>query len=415
MKSNRLTAFEILYSILSNDAYSNIAIDKALKNYNGEDKAFVSNLVYGVVERQITLDYLLNPYLQGKTKPKVRIILLMGVYQLYFMDKVPSSAAINESVALAGEVGVDFYKKLINAVLHKVDDNRIDIDTIDNLSVKYSCPHHLINMWKKMYGIDNTIAILDSINEKPPVFAIPNSIYIDADELLYELNCCNIQGEVVDDVVMITSAFNLADCKAFNDGLFHIEDLSSYNCAKALGAKEGDTVLDICAAPGGKTFTIAEGMNNKGVVYAFDLYQHRCNLIESGANRLGLNNVKTQINDATVYNHDIALADKILCDVPCSGFGIIRRKPEIRYKDLDSVKDLPTIQYKILETSSKYLKTKGQIIYSTCTLNKKENEKVVDLFLENNKNFIKLDEKTTITSINGGDGFYYALMEKTND
>ncbi len=415
MKSNRLTAFEILYSILSNDAYSNIAIDKALKNYNGDDKAFVSNLVYGVVERQITLDYLLKPYLQGKTKPKVRIILLMGAYQLYFMDKVPASAAINESVALAGEVGVDFYKKLINAVLHKVDENRIDINSIDDLSVKFSCPHHLINMWQKMYGKDNTLAVLGSINEKPPVFAIPNSTYIDADELLYELNCCDIEGEVVDDVVMITSAFNLAKCKAFNDGLFHIEDLSSYNCAKALNAQAGDTVIDICAAPGGKTFTIAENMKNKGVVYAFDLHQHRCNLIESGATRLGLTNIKTQVNDATVFNKNIPLVDKILCDVPCSGFGIIRRKPEIRYKELDSVKELPDIQYKILETSSKYLKTNGQIIYSTCTLNKKENEKVVDLFLENNKNFVKLKEETTFTSVNGGDGFYYALMEKTND
>lgn len=415
MKSNRLTAFEILYSVLSNDAYSNIAIDKALKNYNGDDKAFVSNLVYGVIERQITLDYLLKPYLQGKTKPKVRIILLMGVYQLYFMDKVPASAAINESVGLAGEVGVDYYKKLINAVLHKVDANRIDIDSIDDLSVKYSCPHHLINMWQKMYGDDNTLSVLNSINEKPPVFAVPNSLYIDADELLYELNCCNIQGEVVGDVVMITSAFNLAKCKAFNDGLFHIEDMSSFNCAKALNAKAGDIVLDICAAPGGKSFTIAQGMNNEGVVYAFDLYEHRCKLIEDGAQRLGITNIKTSVNDATVFNSCLPLADKILCDVPCSGFGIIRRKPEIRYKDLDSVKELPQIQYKILETSSKYLKKNGQIIYSTCTLNKKENEKVVDLFLENNKNFIKIKEQTTFTSKDGGDGFYFALMEKTDD
>lgn len=415
MKSNRLTAFEILYSVFYYDAYSNIAIDKVLKNYNGEDKAFVSNLVYGVIERQITLDYLLKPYLQGKTKPKVRIILLMGAYQLYFMDKVPSSAAINESVALAGKVGVDYYKKLVNAVLHKVDTNRIDIDSIDDLSVKYSCPHHLINMWQKMYGDDNTLSVLNSINEKPPVFAVPNSLYIDADELLYELNCCDIQGEVVGDVVMITSAFNLAKCKAFNDGLFHIEDMSSFNCAKALNAKAGDIVLDICAAPGGKSFTIAQGMNNDGVVYAFDLYEHRCKLIEDGALRLGITNIKTSVNDATVFNSDLPLADKILCDVPCSGFGIIRRKPEIRYKDLDSVKELPQIQYKILDTSSKYLKTNGQIIYSTCTLNKKENEKVVDLFLKNNKNFVKIKEQTTFTSKDGGDGFYFALMEKTDD
>lgn len=415
MKSNRLTAFEILYSVFSNNAYSNIAIDKALKNYKGSDKAFVSNLVYGVIERQITLDYLLKPYLQSKPKPKVRIILLMGAYQLYFMDKVPSSAAINESVSLAGDVGVDYYKKLINAVLHKVDENRIDIELIEDLSVRYSCPHHLINMWQKMYGKDNTLKILDAINEKPPVFAIPNTLFVDADELLYELNCCNIEGVVVDDVVMITSAFNLSECNAFNNGLFYIEDVSSYLCAKALNSMSDDIVIDICAAPGGKTFTIAQEMQNKGQIYAFDLHQHRCKLIEDGAERLGFTNIKTAVNDATVFNENIPLADKILCDVPCSGFGIIRRKPEIRYKDLDLIKELPQIQYKILETTSKYLKNNGRIIYSTCTLNKKENEKVVDLFLANNPSFVKLEEKTTFVSKTGGDGFYYAVMEKIND
>lgn len=414
MKNSRLVAFEILYDILKDNAYSNIAIDKALKSVE-TDKAFVSSLVYGVVERKITLDYILSSYLNGKTKPKVKMILYLGVYQLYFMSKVPVSAAINESVELAKEVGAGFYSNLVNAVLHNVDDNRIDINALEDLSIKYSCPEHLIAMWKKAYGEEKTLQILSSINEKPPVFAVPNHLFVDTDECLYELNNAEILGEIVDDIIMINSPFDLNNCKPFYDGLFHIEDLSSYHCAMALGAQETDVVYDVCSAPGGKAFTIAESMKNNGMVYAFDLHKHRVELIEKSAERLGLTNIVCGVNDALEYNASLCKADKILCDVPCSGFGIIRRKPEIRYKNLDSIKALPDIQYRILETSSCYLKNGGRIIYSTCTLNKRENEKVVEKFLENHSNFKLIEENTTFPSRLGGDGFYFALMEKTND
>lgn len=414
MKNSRLVAFEILYDILKDNAYSNIAVDKALKSAE-TDNSFVSSLVYGVLERKITLDYILSPYLSGKTKPKVKILLYLGAYQLYFMSKVPPSAAINESVALAKEVGSGFYSKLVNAVLHNVDDNRIDINAIEDWSVKYSCPKHLIAMWKKAYGEEKTLQILSAINEKPPVFAVSNSLYVDAEECLYELNNAGISGEIVDDIIKIDSPFDLSRCKPFADGLFHIEDISSYKCAKALGARETDVVYDICSAPGGKAFTIAESMHNNGTVYAFDLHRHRVELIKKSAERLGLTNIVCAVNDALIYNKALKKADKILCDVPCSGFGIIRRKPEIRYKELDSVKELPDIQYQILEVSSSYLKDGGRIIYSTCTLNKRENEKVVEKFLENHNDFKLIEENTSFPSKLGGDGFYYALMEKTND
>ena len=415
MKDSRYIAFEVLYDILSGGAYSNIAVDNALDKVNAKDKAFVSSIVYGVIERKITLDYLINCFLTSKAKPKVMIILYIGAYQLYFMDKVPSSAAINTSVNLAAETGLGYYKKLINAVLRKIDSNRVDIEQIDDLSVKYSCPQNLINMWKKMYGKENTLSILEAINGKPPVFAVPNTLFVDAEELLYELNNCGIEGEIVETVVMLTSSFNLSDCKPFSDGLFHIEDLSSYQCACALEAKDGDTVLDVCSAPGGKAFTIAERMNNTGTVYAFDLYDHRVKLISDGASRLGLSNVIAKVNDALIYDDNIPRADKVLCDVPCSGFGIIRRKPEIKYKELDSIKELPEIQYNILNTSSRYLKQGGRIVYSTCTLNKRENEKVVELFLAENSNFSLKYDRTVFPSKIGGDGFYFAVMEKTDD
>lgn len=411
MKSSRLIAFETLYKIFSDNSYSNLVLDSVLKNTQ-DDKQFISALVYGVVERKLTLDYFIEKYTDCKLKPKVKIILRMGIYQLLFMDKVPASAAINESVKLTKEIKQDYYSKLVNAVLHKVDGDR---QIPDDLSVKYSVPQNLINMWCKQYGEDTVKEFLPCVNDKPPVFAIPNTLFVDAEELTYELACDGIESEVCGDVVKIISPFDLSESKAFENGLFYIEDLSSYNCAKALGAKKDETVLDMCSAPGGKAFSVSLDMENSGTLYAFDLYEQRVGLIEKSAGRLGIENIKASVNDASVFNENLPKADRVLCDVPCSGFGIIRRKPEIRYKDLDSIKDLPALQLKILEISSEYLKTGGTIVYSTCTLNKKENEKVVSAFLDKNKSFALVYEKTVFPSIDGGDGFYYAVMVKNEN
>lgn len=411
MKSSRLIAFEALYKIFYDNAYSNIALDKAIRDVES-DKAFISALVYGVCERRITLDYFIEKYVTSKPKPKIMTILRMGAYQLLFMDKVPSSASINESVKLTKDINQSYYSSLVNAVLHKIDRDRA---MPDDLSVKYSVPKNLINMWVKQYGKDVVEDFLPYVNDRPPIFAVPNTIFVNKEELQYELLCENIECEVVGDIVMITSPFDLNKSIAFKNGLFHIEDLSSYECALSLGAKAGDVVLDMCSAPGGKAFTIAEKMGNKGKIYAFDLHRHRVNQIEQGAKRLGIDIIEATINDATVFNNNLPKADKILCDVVCSGFGIIRRKPEIRYKNLDSIAQLPAIQLQILETSSRYLKNNGTIIYSTCTLNKKENEKVVNAFIDNNSDFTLISEKTTFPSQYGGDGFYVAVIKKNEN
>lgn len=412
IKNSRLIAFETLYKIFCEGSYSNIVLDSAIENVT-DDKAFISALVYGVCERCITLDYFIDKYI-GKThlKPKIRIILRLGAYQLLFMDKIPARAAINESVKLAKEIKQDYYAKLINAVLHKIDDDR---EIPEDLHIKYSIPRNLMNMWIKQYGREMVESFLPCVNGRPPVFAVPNTLYLDEEELLYELMCDDIYGEVCGNTVSITSRFDLKKSKAFKNGLFYIEDLSSYECAKALNAKPGETVLDMCSAPGGKAFGIALDMKNSGDLYCFDLYEQRLNLINESAKRLGIGIIKTDVNDACVYNENIPKADKILCDVVCSGFGIIRRKPEIRYKELDSVKDLPDIQLNILSTSSRYLKNGGTIVYSTCTLNKKENENVVRAFLKENSDFILKEEKTVFPSQNGGDGFYYAVMIKNEN
>lgn len=412
MKNARLSAFDMLYDIIYGGAYSNIVLEKGLKAVESKDKGFVSRLVYGVIERRLSLDYAINKFLNGKTKPKVKILLYIGAYQVLYMDKIPDAVAVYETVSLCDNIGLSYYKKLINAVLHKIIDYKTEFDVIDDLSIKYSCPQHLINMWTKMYGEDNVHDILESINNRPPVFAIPNSKYVDAEELYYELFFAGIDCEIFNDVVKINSSFDLSELKAFNDGLFYIEDYSSYSCAKALEAEPDDVVLDLCSAPGGKAFTIAQ---SGAAVYAYDIYEHRVELIKKSAQRLGLNNIITDINDALIYNANIPFADRIICDVPCSGFGIIRRKPEIRYKNLDEIKELPQIQYNILFTSSRYLKSGGVIIYSTCTLNKKENEQVVDRFLKDNTDFSLVESKTVFPTKNGGDGFFYSIMKKKND
>ncbi len=412
MKSARLIAFETLHKIFNNDAYSNIVLDNVLNEIK-QDKAFVSALVYGVTERKITVDYYINKYLKSKPKPKIMTILRLGAYQILYMDKVPDSAAINESVKLVKEIKQDYYSSLVNAVLHKIS---TDNEEIVDPSIRFSIPEDLLNMWNKQYGTETVEKFLPYINGKPPVFAIANTLYVDAQELAYELLSEGIEcDEINQNVVMIKSPFDLKKCKAFSNGLFHIEDLSSFNCALSLSAMQGETVFDMCSAPGGKTFTIAEMMKNNGIIYAFDLYQNRLKKINEGIKRLNLSIIKTAVNNAAVFNDKLPSADRIICDVPCSGFGIIRRKPEIRYKKLDSITDLPDTQIKILETSSRYLKPNGTIVYSTCTLNKKENEKVVQKFLENNKHFKLICEQTSFPSQNGGDGFYHAVIMKYDD
>ena len=408
-KSSRLTAFEILHRISTDGSYSNIALDSALTDIEG-DKAFVSALVYGVCERQLTLDYFINKYADKKPKAKVMTVLRLGAYQLLYMDKVPSSAAINESVRLVKEIKQDYYSGLVNAVLRRIDADSEDIS--GNLSLYYSVPENLINMWIKQYGDETVRSFLPSVNGRPPVYAVPNSLYVDASELEYELMDEGVECETEGELVKINSGVDIKKLRAYKNGLFHIEDKSSYECACALSAESGEVVLDICSAPGGKSFTIAEKMGNKGFLYAFDLYENRLELVKNGAKRLGLDIVETSVNDASVYNDNMPVADRILCDVPCSGFGIIRRKPEIRYKELDSVKGLPSLQLDILNNSVKYLKSGGTIIYSTCTLNKKENEFVIDSFLKEDNNFTLCEMKTVFPDIHGGDGFFYAKLIK---
>lgn len=439
MKSARQVAFEALIKIHRDGAYSNLIVDSLLKE-NSElderDRAFVCNLVYGTLDRLILIDYNLGLYLNQpvrKLKPELHTILRMGTYQLLFMDKVPSRAAVNESVNLAKVNKSSFAASLVNAVLRRVADNGIRLpDTSetnpDYLAIKYSCPEWLISLWIESYGYDNAVALAEKALEAPPVVIRVNTTKITPDELIWKLAEEGVISEKTDiapDALIISNTGSVDELEAYKQGYFHAQDLASQLCCAALDPQEGETVFDLCSAPGGKAFTVAERMNNTGVVRAFDIYQSRVELIKNGATRLGLSNVFSYLSDASIFNENYGLADRVLCDVPCSGLGIIRRKPEIRFKNRSDIDNLPELQYRILCNATRYLKQGGRLVYSTCTLNPAENSEVCNRFLSEHPEFTAVEvlpdvprfsteEKflTLMPHINSTDGFFIAVFEK---
>lgn len=439
MKSARQTAYEILLKIEKDGAFSNLAIDSALSSsaLEQKDKAFVSALIYGTVERLLTLDYQIERYLSKplkKLKKNVSAILRLGAYQVLFLDRVPNSAAVNESVKLAHDNNMQYAAGMINAVLRKISDNGLALpdesaDKFEYLSVKYSCPVPLIAMWTKAYGEDNTEELLRSSLEPSPITLRVNTLKITAEKLIDELKkeqteALPVQGN--ENALYITSlSKGIENLDCLKKGYFHIQDIASQYCAKALGAKKGDRVIDLCSAPGGKSFTVAQEMSDDGDILSCDIYPARTQLIDDGAKRLGINCITTCVADATRFYPNLKKADRVLCDAPCSGLGVIRRKPEIKYKPLDEFKDLPDVQYSILSNAAEYVKKGGRLVYSTCTLNKKENDKVCDKFLLQHPNFkciqpLEIDtfgEKyyTLMPHKNGCDGFFIAVFEKSED
>lgn len=433
MNNPRQSAFEALVKTEKDGAYSNIALDFLLSksNFDTRDKAFVSNLFYGVIERKITLDYQIELYTAkplSKMKADILTVLRIGVYQLLFMDKVPSSAAVNESVKLAKTNGLSYASGLVNAVLRKVAENGLKLPTdeasADFLSVKYSCPKWLINKWIKEYGETAAAGILERSVGAAVNYIRVNTTVISSDMLAAMLEKEGVtaaETDVPDCLEIVLSGKSVEALECFRRGFFHVQDKSCQLCAKALGASRGDRVFDLCAAPGGKTYTIAQFMCDEGEILSFDIHKHRVKLIENGAERLGLKCIKALEGDASVYREELGLADAVLCDVPCSGFGIIGRKPEIKYKNPDEVKALPALQLSILQNGSRYVKKGGRLVYSTCTLSKSENEKVCKKFLEGNSDFSSVapfensesnEYLTLLPDAYNSDGFFIACFER---
>lgn len=435
MKSARQFAYEILMKIEKEGAFSNLAVDGALasSSLSSKDKAFVSALIYGCTERKLTLDYQIEKYLSKplqKLKTPVHMILRLGTYQLLFMDKIPVSAAVNESVKLAKDNKSEYASGLVNAVLRKVSANGLMLPDEKNkteyTSIKYSCPQNLISMWNKAYGEENTEELLKASLERADIVLRVNTLRTNVTELISLLDKEGVKAEkckfVENAVVAEKLGCDIESLESYKRGLFHAQDIASQHCIKALDPQKGERILDLCSAPGGKSFTASQYMVNTGNILAFDVYPSRTELIDEAAQRLGIENITTCVADATRFYPNLKEADRVLCDVPCSGLGVIRRKPEIKYKELDEFKSLPDIQYKILCNGAQYVKKGGRLVYSTCTLNKKENDKVCDLFLEKHPGFKCIqpleipsvtDKYYTLTPhLNGCDGFFIAVFER---
>lgn len=443
MKNSREVAFDVLKKVFTEDAYSNLALDIAVKenNLNKLDSAFCTALVYGVLERLLTLDYIIRkrssvPF--RKIEISTLVILRMGIYQILYMDKVPDSAAVNESVILAKKKKLYKSSGFINGMLRSFirDGSKFDLplesDMVKHLSVKYSCPEYLVKLWLDSYGKEITISILESLVGRPPLTLHVNTLLTDSETLIDNLSEEGVVAEKSDfkDMLTVKNTGAVDSLKAYELGEFFVQDSASAICAYISGAKSGDRVYDVCSAPGGKSFAMAVNMENKGEIFSFDLYPHKIKLIDAGAKRLGISIIKTSVRNAAEDTLLTEQADVVLCDVPCSGFGILRRKPEIRYNKGNDYVNLPPLQLSILENSAKLVKVGGTLVYSTCTLNPQENNKVVECFLSNHPEFkakpinlpagisrrINEDDNmlTLFPSFNGNDGFFIALMERSS-
>lgn len=442
MSNPRNTALNVLMKIEQDNAYSNIALNNAIREnkLSGVDSSFVSALVYGVLERKITLDYIIKQYSKiplRKIELKTKMILRLGILQLLFMDKIPESAAVNESVNLAKKHKLQKSSGFINGILRSItrSEEKYKLpdksDKVLYYSVKYSAPQELVKLWINSYGELNTEQLLKSLGGRPKICARVNTLKSDKNSLIAELAKENVKAEEIpflENAVSLTETGSIERLSAYKSGKLHIQDASSQLCVDFLSPKLREVLLDICSAPGGKSFTAAQYMCDRGKIFACDLYDHKLKLISDGAKRLGINSIVTLKRDGASSDVPLPLADKILCDVPCSGLGILSRKPEIRYKDNLITEDLPELQYKILCQSAQYLVNGGRLVYSTCTLNPAENNKNARRFLEEHPDFygVKLSlpsqikraidendyEITLMPHTSGTDGFYIAVFGK---
>ncbi len=423
MLSARTVAVKILSDIERHSGYSNIAIDSALNDakLSKQDSALVSMLVYGVLQRKITLDTILeNASGKGfkKTHPYVLNVLRVGAYQLLFTDKIPSSAVVNEAVKTVKASKQKFASGFVNAVLRKVDSEKeiieTSLETSQDICFKYSCTKELSDLLIADYGFETVDKFLKSSLKPPKLFCRENLFCenkFNFDTLIQK--GIEVEFNGIDGCFSLKGAGNIENLPEFKKGEFFVQDLASQTAIASLDIKAGMSVLDVCAAPGGKSFTAAQYTGKYGKVISCDLYEKRAGLIQNGAKRLNIEVLSAIQNDATVFNPSLGSFDRVICDVPCSGIGVIRRKPEIKYKSVADFKELPEIQLSILKTSAQYLNKNGTLMYSTCTLLKSENRCVVDAFLRKNHDFEIIDERTLMPHTDGCDGFYYCILKRS--
>ena len=424
----RKTAFSLLLKCESSGQYSNIAIDHALEasSMKDIDKALTSALFYGVIERRITLDYYISKLSSRPIEKIDRETLTaarLGIYQLEFMDKIPPHAAVNETVELCKRSSRGFVNALLRSYMRlpapiALPDKN---DIAKYLSVAYSVNEALAGTLVRELGAQAAEKYLAATLITPATTLRVNTLKCSRDELAENISTAK---PTKFSPVGLYAGGSVRDMHGFENGSFFVQDEASQICVGALSAKAGQRVIDACSCPGSKSFGIAIEMENKGEIFAFDLHKNKLSLVESGAKRLGIDIIKTEAHDAREPIEALfESADRVLCDVPCSGFGVIAKKPELRYKDPKESERLPDIQLAILKNCARYLKHGGTLVYSTCTVLPAENERNVERFLAENSEFelcpfeyggfkCELGMVTLLPNTHGTDGFFVAKLRR---
>lgn len=402
--SAREAALKILYEVNEKGAYSNIALNKhfASREFGDLDRAFITELVYGVVKWKLRLDKTIEACSNIKLKklsPWIINILRLGAYQLLYMSKVPASAACNESVRLAGRYGHKASAGFVNAVLRSIArGGGSDVvpdrekDPVGYLSVKYSYPQWLAEKYAGMFGMDFAESLLDAGNGTPELTVRANTLKVTANELIELLKGEGIDavpGKYAGEAVLIKSPVSVARLESFKKGFFQVQDESSMLTAAVLAPMPGETVLDVCSAPGGKATHMAQLMNNKGTVTARDIHEHKIRLVEEAASRLGIDIIRAELHDASVFDdNDSEKYDRVLLDAPCTGLGIIRRKPDIKWaRESSDITSITQLQQRLIDIASRAVKPGGVLVYSTCTILPEENEDIIRNFIKSNYEF----------------------------
>lgn len=401
----REIALNILVKIDHKKGYINIILNNLLEKnkVSVRDAAFINEITYGVVRNRNKLDWVISQFSikdLADTPIWIRNILRMCVYQLLFLDKVPDYAVCNESVQLAKKYGNPKVAKFVNSISRNIIRDRKNIcwpdkdkETALYISVVYSHPHWIIERWLKRFGFKDTIEICEANNKIPSLVIRTNTLKIsrsDLKKILEKENVSVEEGIFTEEALYIKGLPNITKFPAYKEGLFQIQDEVSILVSHLVNPLLGEFIIDVCSAPGGKTTHFAQLMNNNGTILAFDTNKTRLSMVEDNCQRLGINIVKTQLNDVTKLNINyINKADKVLVDVPCSGLGVLRRKPDLKWQtfNLKRFQKLSKLQGEILSTASNYVKVGGRLIYSTCSTEPEENEEIVSKFLDKNHNF----------------------------
>ena len=417
----RRLALEVLLEVTEKNVYSHLALRGALEKYqylDKQDRAFLTRLVEGTVERMLELDYIIGKFSRvplRRMKPAVRGILRMSVYQIRYMDRVPDAAVCSEAVKLAEKKGFSGLKGFVNGVLRNISREAGQMEYPD-LSVRYSTPEWIVRQWTQEYGAELAEEMLKSQYEERPVTVRVNLHRISRDRLAERLaseGVCAEKIEGVECALAISGYDYLAAVPSFREGLFQVQDVSSMIAALKADPKPGDYCIDVCAAPGGKSLHMADLMDGTGMVEARDLTEYKTGLIEENIARSGMANIRAVQWDATVPDPSCAgKADVVLADLPCSGLGVLNKKRDLKYRmSPEQQEELVSLQRRILETVQRYVKPGGTLVYSTCTVHKEENEGNTAWFLERFP-FILKEQIQMLPGRDRWDGFYIARMER---